>query len=54
VGKIIVLSELSGGVQPIYKTAEYAAAEAAGGAGPVETGQNEISVTVEMHFEIAQ
>lgn len=54
VGKIIVISELSGGVQPIYKTVEYAVPQAAGGAGPVETGQNEIAVTVEMHFEIAQ
>lgn len=54
VGKIIVISELSGGVQPIYKTVEYAVPQAAGGAGPVETGQNEITVTVEMHFEIAQ
>lgn len=54
VGKITVISELSGGVQPIFKTAEYAAAPAASGAGPVETGQNEISATVEMHFEIVQ
>ena len=54
VGKINVISELSGGVQPIYKTADYAVAQAAGGAGPVETGQNEIAVTVEMHFEIVQ
>ncbi len=53
VGKIMTITELSGGVQPLYKTAEYAAAPAADGAGPVETGQNEISVTVEMHFEIA-
>ena len=55
VGSIIVITELSGGVQPIYKTADYAAAPAtSGGAGPIETGQNEISVNVEMHFEIAQ
>ncbi|MBI4672454.1 MAG: SIMPL domain-containing protein [Chloroflexi bacterium] len=54
VGKIITISELSGGVQPLYKTADYAAAPAAVGAGPVETGQNEITATVEMHFEIAQ
>lgn len=54
VGKITVITELSGGVQPIFKTAEYAAVPAASGAGPVETGQNEISVSVEMHFEITQ
>jgi uncharacterized protein YggE len=54
VGNIISITELSGGVQPLYKTAEFAAAPAASGAGPVETGQNEITVSVEMHFEIAQ
>ncbi len=54
VGKITVISDVSGGVQPIVKTADYAVAEAASGAGPVETGQNEIIVTVEMHFEIEQ
>lgn len=51
VGAIIAITELSGGVQPIYKSAY--AESAVGGAGPVETGQNEIAVTVEMHFEIA-
>jgi uncharacterized protein YggE len=55
VGPIISISDLTGGVQPLYRTAEYAAVPAAmGGAGPVETGQTEIQVTVEMHFEIAQ
>lgn len=53
VGKITTISELAGGVQPLDKTVEYAPAPAAGGAGPVEIGQNEIVVTVEMHFEIA-
>jgi len=54
VGKIIVISDVSGGFQPIVKSANYPVADAASGAGPVETGQNEISVTVEMHFEIEQ
>jgi len=53
VGNVTVISELSGGVQPIFKMRD-SFEEAAGGAGPVEAGQNEITVTVEMRFEITQ
>jgi uncharacterized protein YggE len=54
VGNVTVISELSGNVQPIFKMRDSFDAEAAGGAGPVEAGQNEITVTVEMRFEITQ
>lgn len=55
VGNIISITETSGGVVPVYRSAfESAPAPAAGGAGPVETGSTEITANVEMHFEIAQ
>jgi uncharacterized protein len=53
-GKVTSISDVSGGVVPIYRTVEFAQAAPANSAGPVETGQNEISVTVEMHFDIAE
>lgn len=54
VGKLVAISELSGGVIPLFRDGFQSAPAQAGGAGPVETGSTEISVTVEMHFEIAQ
>jgi uncharacterized protein YggE len=55
VGNIISISELASPVIPFYRGAfDAMSVPAAGGAGPVETGSTEISVTVEMHFEIAQ
>ncbi len=56
VGPIISISEITGVPIPFYRGAYDAMAvpAAAGGAGPVETGSTEVSVTVEMHFEIAQ
>lgn len=54
-GAVISISDVQGGVYPIYKTEMYSPApQAAGGAGPVETGSTEVTATVEMHFEIAQ
>lgn len=53
-GKIISISELSGGVIPLFRDNAYQSAPAASGAGPVETGSTEITATVEMHFEIDQ
>lgn len=52
VGRLFSLSDLSGGVQPVFKGDFGSLPAAAGGAGPVETGQTEITATVEMHFEI--
>lgn len=54
VGRIIAITEATGGVRPFFKDSFAAAPAAAGGAGPIETGQNEISVSIEMHFEIAE
>lgn len=53
VGKLFSISEVSGGVIPFYRGA-FESAPAGGGAGPVETGSTEISVSVELHFEIAE
>lgn len=54
VGRIIAITEATGGVRPFFKDSFAAAPAAAGGGGPIETGQNEITVQVEMHFEIAE
>jgi uncharacterized protein YggE len=55
VGNIISISETVPVAIPFYRGGfEAMPAPAASGAGPVETGSTEISVTVEMHFEIAQ
>lgn len=54
VGKLFAISEVSGGVVPLYRGAFESAPAAGGGAGPVETGSTEISVSVELHFEIAE
>lgn len=54
VGRIIAITESTGTVQPLFRDSFAAAPSGLGGAGPIETGQNEISVSVEMHFEIAQ
>ncbi len=53
-GKIISISELSGGVIPLFKSGAFESAQGGDGAGPVETGSTEITATVEMHFEIDQ
>jgi uncharacterized protein YggE len=52
VGRILTITETSGPVIPLYK--EAFAVPAAQAAGPIETGSTEITVSVEMHFEIAQ
>lgn len=55
VGKIISITETSGSVAPIYRGAfESVPGASGGGAGPVETGSTDITVNVEMHFEIAE
>ncbi len=54
VGKITSISEITQGPIPFNRGAFESAPQAAGGAGPVETGSTEISVSVEMHFEIEQ
>lgn len=53
VGKLFAISEVSGNVIPFFRGA-VESAPVGGGAGPVETGSTEITVNVEMHFEIAQ
>lgn len=52
-GKIVTITELGGGVQPLYRQV-FVEAAVPSAAPPIETGQNEIAVTVEMHFEIAE
>jgi len=55
VGRIVSISELSGNVIPFRGAFDaFPAPQAGGGAGPVETGSTEITVNVEMHFEIAE
>jgi len=54
VGKVTLISDLQPVVIPFYRSDAFESAPAAGGAGPVQTGTNEISATVEMHFEIGQ
>lgn len=53
-GSIISISELSGVPIPYANAYGGMMAPQASGAGPVETGSTEITVNVEMHFEIAQ
>ncbi|MGE5138029.1 MAG: SIMPL domain-containing protein [Rudaea sp.] len=52
-GPIISINEGVSRPLPVYDRA-LAAPSAASGIGPVQTGQNEISVSVEMHFQIIQ
>jgi uncharacterized protein YggE len=52
VGKIMSISEVSSPV--MFRSGAFDTAPAASGAGPVEAGQTEITVTVEMHFQISQ
>lgn len=52
-GAMFSISEVTGNVIPFYRGG-LEAAQGAGGAGPVETGSTEVSVTVEIHYEIAQ
>lgn len=55
VGKITSISEITGGPIPFFRSGAFESVPAASnGAGPVETGSTDISVTVEMHFEIEQ
>ncbi len=54
VGKLFAISEVTGTVIPLYRGAFESAPAAGGGAGPIETGSTEITVNVELHFEIAQ
>lgn len=51
VGPLVSISELQPGAVPFSNAA---AMSAVGGAGPIQTGMTEVSVTVEMHFEIAR
>jgi uncharacterized protein YggE len=55
-GPIISISENVSGPRPIFDrvAAPAAIGLGAGAPGPVETGQTEIMVNVEMHFQIAQ
>ena len=54
-GAITSISEQGAQPRVLYDRAIMAApAAAGGGAGPVETGQLEITVSVEMHYQIAQ
>ena len=52
-GRIISITETVA-PRPIFAREAFAAPAAASAPGPIETGQNEISVSVEMHFEIVQ
>ncbi len=54
IGRVISMSEQGGGVQPMYRANVQAFGFAAPSAAPIESGQNEISVSVEVHFEILQ
>lgn len=51
-GKIISITEGVSSPVPVFKAGAFA--DAASAPGPIQTGQNEISVTVEMHYEIVQ
>ncbi len=55
-GPITSLTENASPIRQVYAkdAMAFAAPSAAGGVGPVETGQTEITVTVEMHYQIAQ
>ncbi len=54
-GPITSLTENVTPPRPLYdKALALPSAAAGGGIGPVETGQTEISVTVELHYQIAQ
>ncbi len=55
-GSITSLTENVSPVRPVYAKADavFAMPSAANGMGPVESGQTEISVTVELHYQIAQ
>ena len=55
-GAVTSITENVQGPQPLYDRAMLAAPSAAagGGIGPVQSGQNEVDVTVEMHWAIAQ
>ena len=50
-GPIISITEQSGGVMPVYRAAFGMMGNAPGGA-PVEAGQNDVSVSVEVHYQI--
>lgn len=54
VGQITSISEITSGPIMYDRGAFQSVPAASGGAGPVETGSTDISVTVEMHFEIVQ
>jgi hypothetical protein len=53
-GRILTITEQSNGPQPVYRTAFASAMNAAPGGPPIETGQNDIAVSVEMHYEVVQ
>jgi uncharacterized protein YggE len=55
VGRITSISDIQNVGIPFFRNSAFdSVPAAAGGAGPVETGSNEITATVEMHFEIDQ
>jgi len=53
-GLIISISEQSGGVTPMERAPMAFAMAAPAGGAPVEAGQNDVSVTVEVHYQILQ
>lgn len=53
IGQIISITEQNGGVTPLERGPFAMTANAPGGA-PVEAGQNDVSVSVEVHYQIVQ
>jgi uncharacterized protein len=52
-GRVLSLTEQTNGAPPVYKMA-FASAMNAPGGPPIETGQNDIAVSVEVHYEVVQ
>lgn len=54
VGAVVAISEVSAPVPyPVYRGAEYAAADTAAGSVPIQAGTQEYSITVTVVYEIA-
>jgi len=47
------MTEQSGGVTPVERT-PFAMTAAMSGGAPVEAGQNDVAVSVEVHYQIVQ